>query len=85
LLTLVVGSCVVRFINLVGVVAGVRRERERETSCVYLVQLSRFHLKTETEFSLRKVVFLTKHRAMDNVQNCDSYSYINIASSQTYR
>jgi hypothetical protein len=32
--------------------------------------LSRLHLKTETESSLRNVVFQIKDRTMDNVQNC---------------
>jgi hypothetical protein len=41
-------------------------------SSIYWAQLSRSHMKTETE-----------SRTMDNVQNCDSY--INIPSSQTYR
>jgi hypothetical protein len=41
---------------------------------VYLAQLSRFHLKTETEFSLQNVVLKMKHRTMDNVQNCGSYT-----------
>jgi hypothetical protein len=30
-----------------------------------------FHLKTETESSLRNVAFWIKDRTMDNVQNCD--------------
>jgi hypothetical protein len=44
----------VGFINPIGVVAGLRRQ---ETSSLSWDQLSRFHLKTETEFSLRNVVF----------------------------
>jgi hypothetical protein len=40
-------------------------------------------LKFQTEFSLRKVSFLNKRQAMDNIQNCDSYT--NIPSAQTYR
>jgi hypothetical protein len=44
-------------------------------------KLSRFHLKTETESSLRNVAL--KSRTMDKVQNCDSC--INIPSPQTYR
>jgi hypothetical protein len=43
-----------------------------ETSSFYWARLSKFHLKTETECSLRN------DRTMDNVQNCDSY--INIPS-----
>jgi hypothetical protein len=35
--------------------------------------LCRFHLKTETESSLRNVVIQIKDRTIDNVQNCDSY------------
>jgi hypothetical protein len=38
------------------------------TSSIERAQLSRFHLKTETESSLRNVVFLNKNRTMDNVQ-----------------
>jgi hypothetical protein len=34
---------------------------------------SRFHLKMETEFSVRNIVFLIIGRTTDNVQNCDSY------------
>jgi hypothetical protein len=49
-----------------------------ETSSIYWVQLSRFHLSMQTGFSLRKVL-----RTMDNVKDCDSC--INIPSSQTYR
>jgi hypothetical protein len=33
-------------------------------------QLSRFHERTETEYSLRNVVF-QKHKTMDNVHNCE--------------
>jgi hypothetical protein len=33
------------------------------------VQLSRLSLKTETESSLRNVVFLNKNRTIDNAQN----------------
>jgi hypothetical protein len=48
---------------------------ETETSSISKAQLSRLHLKTRTESSLRYVV--------DNVQNCDCY--INTPSSQTHR
>jgi hypothetical protein len=41
------------FINPVGIVAGVRRQ----TLPLYWVHLNRFHLKTETEFSIRNVMF----------------------------
>jgi hypothetical protein len=37
------------------------------TSSVYWAQLSGFYLKTETETSLRSVVFRNKNRTMDNV------------------
>jgi hypothetical protein len=44
---------------------------ERETSSVNWAQL-RFHLKTETEFSLRNVMcVLSKNRGMYNVQKHD--------------
>jgi hypothetical protein len=53
MITLSVGLCYVGFVNRIGVVAGVCRERERErerdTSSIYWGQLSRFHLKMETE------------------------------------
>jgi hypothetical protein len=52
---------------------------ETERSSSYWDLLSRCHLKTERESSLRNVVFLIKDRTMDHVQNCDSY--INIPSS----
>jgi hypothetical protein len=38
------------------------------TSSIDWAQLSRFYLKTEAVSSLRKVVFLSKNRTMDNVQ-----------------
>jgi hypothetical protein len=34
-----------------------------------------FHTKTETELSLRSVVFQIRDRALDKVQDCDSYIY----------
>jgi hypothetical protein len=52
------------------------------TSSINWAQLSRFHMKTETESSLQNVVLLNKNRMMDNVHkrnNC-----INIPSSQTF-
>jgi hypothetical protein len=52
---------------------------ETDISSFYWAHLSRFHLKTETESSLQNFVYSNKDRAMDNVQNCDSY--INIPSS----
>jgi hypothetical protein len=45
-------------------------------------QLSRFHLKTDTESSLWNVV-LNKNRMMDNFQKHNKY--INIPSSQSFR
>jgi hypothetical protein len=45
--------------------------------------MGRLHLDTETESSLRNVMFEIEDRTMDNVQNCDSY--INIPSSHTYK
>jgi hypothetical protein len=51
-------------------------------NCDTLIQFRRFHLKTETEFSLGNV-FKMKDWIMGNVQNCESY--VNIPSSQTYR
>jgi hypothetical protein len=41
-------------------------------SSFYRAHLSRFHLKTETKFNLRNVMFLNK-KMMDSDQNCDSY------------
>jgi hypothetical protein len=52
---------------------------ETETNSIYLAQLSRFLLKTETESSLRNVVVLNK-TTMDTVQNCDSYERIIVVS-----
>jgi hypothetical protein len=40
--------------------------QETETRYIYCAQLSRFHLKTETESSLLDVVFYIKDRTMDN-------------------
>jgi hypothetical protein len=45
-------------------------------------QLSRYHFTTETEYSLRKVIFYIKCGTIDNVQNC--VSDINIPLSQIY-
>jgi hypothetical protein len=42
----------------------------QETSSIFWVQLSRYHLKTETESSLWNAMFKIKVRTMDNVQNC---------------
>jgi hypothetical protein len=44
---------------------------EVATNCIELTQLSRFHLKTETEPSHRNVAF-KKNRAMDGVQKHNS-------------
>jgi hypothetical protein len=52
--------------------------KRRQTCSIYWAHLSRFHMKTETESSLRNVAFWIKDITMDNVQNCDSY--INIPS-----
>jgi hypothetical protein len=63
---------------LIGVVAGVRRQRldsvpvsgaEIETSAIYWAHFCRFLLKTEKEFSLRNVVL-----SKSNVQNCHEYN-----------
>jgi hypothetical protein len=64
---------VMGFISLIGVDAGVRRQR----LVLSIAPTERFHLKMETESSLRNIVF-----KMNNVQNCDSY--INLPVSQTY-
>jgi hypothetical protein len=56
-------------------------EVETEANSFYLVQLSSFHPKTETESSLRNIVFWITERTMDNIQKCDSYT--NTPSSQT--
>jgi hypothetical protein len=55
-----------------------------ETSSVNWAQLSRYHLKTETESSLRNVMcVVNKNRTMDNAQTHDIF--INIPLSQTFR
>jgi hypothetical protein len=56
MLAQIVGLCCVAFIKPIGVVDGVRRKIEGDTSCSYRAQQSRFHLKAETESSLRNVV-----------------------------
>jgi hypothetical protein len=38
------------------------------------------HMKTETESSLRNVLFSIKDRTMDNIQNCGSYSLLKMLS-----
>lgn len=43
-------------------------------SCIYWAQLSGFHLKEEIAASPRNV-FEINHKAIDNPQNFDSYSY----------
>jgi hypothetical protein len=55
MLTLISSLCYVVLINVFGVVVGVRKQRL--ALYTYLGHLSRFHLKTETESSLRNVVF----------------------------
>jgi hypothetical protein len=52
------GSYSVGFINPIDVVAVVRRQ----TSSVFWAHLSRFHLNTDTESSVRKVVILNKRQ-----------------------
>jgi hypothetical protein len=52
---------------------------EAETSFIYWAQVSKFHLKTETESSLRNAVFQIKDRTVDNVQNDGSYINIQCA------
>jgi hypothetical protein len=42
--------------------------QEIGTSSIDWAQLSKFHLKTETESNLRSVVFLNKKRALGNVE-----------------
>jgi hypothetical protein len=56
MLALVGGLCFVGLMSPVGVVTGVRRQ----TRSVYWDQLSRFHLKTETESGIRNILFLNK-------------------------
>jgi hypothetical protein len=46
---------------------------DTKTSAVYWAQLSRLHLKSETESSLQNVVFQMQGRTADNIPNCDSY------------
>jgi hypothetical protein len=53
MLTLISGLCCVLFMNPIRVAAG----DQRQTLVLCWAQLSRFHLKTETESSLRNLVF----------------------------
>jgi hypothetical protein len=55
---------------------------EKRTSSIYGAQLSGFHQNTETESGIRNVVFQIKDRAIDNIQNCNSY--VNVLLPQTY-
>jgi hypothetical protein len=55
---------------------------DRGTNSINFVQMSRFNLKIEREFSLRDVV-LYNNRTMDNVQKHNNFIYI--PSSQTFR
>jgi hypothetical protein len=48
-------------------------------SADYWAQLSRFHLKTETESSFRNVVVQIKDRTMDNVQNFSTQEVPNLS------
>jgi hypothetical protein len=51
-------------------------------SSIYWIQLSRFYLRTETESSLRNVVFFLKmDKTMDNVQKHNTCRTIRVASS----
>jgi hypothetical protein len=57
-------------INLIGVVAGVQRQKLALSTAI----IEMFRLKMETESSIRNTVFLnTKDRKMNNVQICDTY------------
>jgi hypothetical protein len=56
---------------------------QMETTPTYWAELSRFHLKTETESSHWNIVFDVKDGTIDNVQNLSDY--IDIRSSQTFR
>jgi hypothetical protein len=55
------------------------------TSFIDWAQQSDFHLKTEREFSLRKLVHLkkNKNKTMYNIQEHDNF--INTSSSQIFR
>jgi hypothetical protein len=44
----------------------------RQNSSIDWVRLNSFHVKTETEFGLRKVVFWRNYTTMNPVQNLDS-------------
>jgi hypothetical protein len=44
-----------------------------DTASMYWTHLSWFHLKTDTECSLRNTVFWINDSTMDIVENCDSY------------
>jgi hypothetical protein len=52
-----------------GIAASVRKQ----ISSIHWAQVTRFCLKTETESSLRNVVFQIGDRPMDNVGDCDKY------------
>jgi hypothetical protein len=53
---------------------------DTKNSSIYWAQLSMFHVKTETEPSIRNVLFYMKDRAMNNVQNC--YSYVRLSFAE---
>jgi hypothetical protein len=47
------------------------------TISIYWAYLITFHRKTETESSLRNVMFYIKDRTIDNVENGDSHDAVN--------
>jgi hypothetical protein len=61
-------SCATLYVNAALMFLNIIRRPEVGTSSIDWVQQSRFYLKTETETSLRNVVFLNKNRTMDNVR-----------------
>jgi hypothetical protein len=48
----------------------------RDRPALSIAQLIKYHLKTQTETSLRNIVFEIEDKTMDNVQDC--HSYINL-------
>jgi hypothetical protein len=51
-------------------------EPARTASFTHWIHLYRFHLKTETEFTLRYFIFLKKYTTPNNTQNYDRYIYV---------
>jgi hypothetical protein len=76
----IVGSCCVGFINLIGIVAGIRRRNL--AAYIGPNRVGSTSRREQNQVS-ETLCFLIKNRTMNNIQNCGSY--INTPSSQTYR